>query len=91
MLVVLLSVYLTLSIVAFAAYGWDKRAARKSRDRTPESTLHLLSLAGGWPGALVGQRVWRHKSRKTSFLIVFWLTVVLNCAALAGVLVYGPR
>lgn len=44
--------------------------------------LHLLALIGGWPGALIAQRVFRHKSRKPSFRIVFLFTVVVNCAAL---------
>ena len=43
-----------------------------------ENTLHLLSLAGGWPGALVAQHKLRHKSRKQSFRLVFRATVVLN-------------
>jgi uncharacterized membrane protein YsdA (DUF1294 family) len=43
-----------------------------------ESTLHLLALAGGWPGALVAQQKLRHKSKKESFRFVFWVTVLLN-------------
>lgn len=75
-----------LSLVAFLAYAVDKSAARNGRWRTQESTLHLLALAGGWPGALVAQQRLRHKSAKPSFLVVFWVTVVLNCGALAWLL-----
>lgn len=75
--------YLAASLVAFAAYALDKSAARNDRWRTRESTLHLFALAGGWPGALAAQRLLRHKSRKPSFQIVFWATVILNCCALA--------
>lgn len=82
----LLGVYALLSIITFAVYGQDKSAAERGRWRTPESTLHLLSLAGGWPGALVGQRVFRHKTRKQPFRTVFWLTVVANVAAVAWLL-----
>ncbi|TLM94745.1 MAG: DUF1294 domain-containing protein [Actinobacteria bacterium] len=77
-----------MSAVAFVAYGRDKAAARRGMRRTPESTLHLIALLGGWPGALVAQRAFRHKTRKTSFQVVFWVTVVVNCA-LASVLVVG--
>ena len=49
--------------------------------RAPESTLHLLSLAGGWPGALLAQQALRHKTSKSSFITGFWLMVVLNVAA----------
>ena len=69
------------SVVAFLAYGFDKAAARRRRWRTPESTLHLLGLAGGWPGALLAQQLLRHKSSKRSFVAVFWLTVSANIAA----------
>lgn len=75
--------YLAASLAAFLAYALDKSAARNGRWRTQESTLHLIGLAGGWPGALAAQRLLRHKSRKQSFQIVFWATVVLNCCALS--------
>lgn len=78
--------YVALSLVLFGLYGHDKRAARNGRRRTPESSLHALALLGGWPGALVGQRVYHHKTRKSSFQIVFWSTVVANCAAAAWLL-----
>lgn len=85
-------VYLVLSAVAFVAYAIDKSAARRGARRTPESTLHLLALLGGWPGALLAQQFLRHKSTKASFRAVFWATVVINvigfvalCASLAGV------
>ena len=75
--------YLAASLAAFLAYALDKSAARDGKWRTKESTLHLIGLAGGWPGALAAQRLLRHKSRKQSFQIVFWATVILNCCALA--------
>ena len=74
--------YIIASVAAFVAYGADKSAARSGRWRTPESTLHVLSLIGGWPGALVAQRVFRHKSRKPSFRAAFYFTALLNCMAL---------
>ena len=79
-----LVLYLSLgaSVVTLAAYAFDKAAAQSGRWRTRESTLHLLSLMGGWPGALVAQRVLRHKSKKQPFQILFWVTVTLNCAVL---------
>ena len=58
-------------------------AAEKDQWRTPEGTLHLLGLIGGWPGAWLAQKAFRHKSRKREFQSVFWVTVVLNCVALA--------
>lgn len=76
------ALYLALSAITFMAYASDKSAARADRRRLPENTLHLLALIGGWPGALIAQNRLRHKSRKTSFLVVFWATMLLNCGAL---------
>ena len=70
-----------MSCVCFFAYGLDKRRAAKGDRRVPERTLHILALLGGWPGALMGQRLFRHKTNKISFLVVFWVTVVVHWAA----------
>ena len=77
-----LVLYLGASLVAFLAYALDKSAARKDQWRTQESTLHMFGLIGGWPGALAAQQLLRHKSKKQSFQIVFWITVIANCGAL---------
>ena len=78
--------YAIASGVTLFAYGLDKASARSGRRRTPENTLHVLAVLGGWPGAAIAQRVLRHKNRKTSFLVVFWLTVLINVGALAWLL-----
>jgi len=75
----LFAAYLVVSIITFAVYAIDKSAARNGRWRTPENTLHVLSLLGGWPGAIVAQQKLRHKSRKQPFRTIFWLTVTVNC------------
>jgi uncharacterized membrane protein YsdA (DUF1294 family)/cold shock CspA family protein len=78
--------YLLGSCVAYLAYVFDKAAALKGQWRTPESTLHLFSLVGGWPGAMLAQRTLRHKTQKQSFQVVYWVTVVVNCAGLGWLL-----
>jgi len=81
----ILVAYLVLSLLTFIAYAFDKWAALHDRWRTQESTLHLLALVGGWPGALIAQQVLRHKSQKESFRVVFWATVLINCAVFAWI------
>jgi uncharacterized membrane protein YsdA (DUF1294 family)/cold shock CspA family protein len=76
-------VYVIASLLAFFMYAKDKSAAKSGGWRTSESTLHLISLFCGWPGALIAQQTLRHKSKKQSFRFVFWVTVVLNCGAVA--------
>lgn len=83
---VVFGVYLGTSALTYAAYAADKSAARNNRWRTKESTLHLLGLAGGWPGALVAQQVHRHKLKKQTFLTAFWFIVAVNCAGLGWLL-----
>jgi uncharacterized membrane protein YsdA (DUF1294 family) len=73
--------YIALSVVTFVAYGLDKRRAASGGRRIPEIALHLLELCCGWPGALIAQQVFRHKRRKTRYLVVFWLIVALHLAA----------
>jgi uncharacterized membrane protein YsdA (DUF1294 family) len=81
----ILAWYLAASIATFAAYAIDKAAARRHGDRIAERTLHLWSLAGGWPGAAAAQALVRHKSRKQPFRAIFWLTIAANLCLLAAV------
>lgn len=78
----LFGLYFFTSTLAFIMYWYDKSAARTSRWRTAESTLHAVDLLGGWPGSLIAMEVFRHKSRKASFRLVFWITVIVNCGFL---------
>lgn len=78
----ILLAYAAVSAIAFIAYGLDKSAATAGRQRTPEARLHFLGFICGWPGALLAQRVFRHKSRKAAFQSTFWGTVALNVIAL---------
>ena len=66
-----------------------RSAALKQRWRTPETTLHLFELAGGWPGALLAQQAFRHKTRKPSYQVAFWLIVVLHQALWIDLLYVG--
>ncbi|CAG36796.1 cold shock and DUF1294 domain-containing protein [Desulfotalea psychrophila] len=71
--------YLGASFITFLAYGIDKSKAKQGGWRTQESTLHLFSIVGGWPGALLAQQKFNHKTTKESFRSEFWGTVVMNC------------
>lgn len=79
--------YAIASLLCFVTYWKDKRAAGSGRWRTAESTLLSLGLLGGWPGGLIAQLAFRHKTQKASFRAAFWWTVVLNVVAL-GTLVW---
>lgn len=74
--------FLVVSSITYFVYARDKSAAQKSERRVPESRLHLFSLFFGWPGAIMAQQQLRHKTKKVSFRVVFWLTVVVNLSVL---------
>jgi uncharacterized membrane protein YsdA (DUF1294 family) len=69
--------HLIISCVTFFFYGHDKKRALNRGWRVKESTLHKLGLLGGWPGALVGQHYFQHKTTKKAFQIPFWTIVVV--------------
>ena len=75
---IIFSAYLLMSIICYFAYRRDKKYARTQQWRTPESTLHMYELFGGWPGGLIAQHTLRHKNSKLSYQISFWFIVTLH-------------
>jgi len=75
---------LVINVLTLFLYAFDKGAAERRSWRTREDTLHLLSLAGGWPAAWLARNALRHKSSKPAFLIAEAATVLLHCAAAAA-------
>jgi uncharacterized membrane protein YsdA (DUF1294 family) len=82
---VYLIVVIAMSVACFIAYGLDKRQAINGGRRVSERTLHLMAFLGGWPGALMAQRHFRHKTQKAPFRIVFWIVVVLHVGVVGAV------
>lgn len=74
--------YALIGAVTYLVYAKDKEAAQKGTWRTPESTLHLLSILGGWVGAMMAQNYLRHKTKKPEFRLAYYLTVLVNLAVL---------
>jgi uncharacterized membrane protein YsdA (DUF1294 family)/cold shock CspA family protein len=64
------------SLISFRCYAKDKRKAKEKGWRISESTLHLVALLGGWPGAFLAQQHFRHKVSKPGFQLTFWLIVL---------------
>ncbi|MFL0951786.1 DUF1294 domain-containing protein [Vibrio parahaemolyticus] len=87
----LIPVYLILSTFTYLMFAWDKQAAQNGRWRTPENTLHFLSLIGGWPGALLAQFKLRHKSKKQPFKFMLWVTIALNVSCFVWLLTYSGK
>ncbi|MBH0099303.1 DUF1294 domain-containing protein [Salinibacterium sp. NSLL150] len=77
------ALYLVMSVITYASYATDKKAAQTRQWRVTESALLGLGLFGGWPGAIVAQQRLRHKTQKPMFRQAFWGTVVLNILVFA--------
>ena len=75
---VIMGVYGIMSLFCFIATYRDKRKSMTRQWRTPERALHLLELLGGWPGGLIAQQVFRHKTKKVSYQVTFWCIVGLH-------------
>lgn len=90
----LLAVWLAvINFITFLVFGLDKWKARRKKDhaatrRVPEKTLFLLAAAGGSAGALLGMRVWRHKTLHRSFRIGIPLILILQITVPAGLCLY---
>lgn len=69
-----------MNIVAFIMYGIDKYKAKKSEWRIPESTLLWLAVLGGSVGALVGMKVWHHKTMHKKFYLGVPAILILQLA-----------
>lgn len=82
--------YLGMSGATAIFYARDKGKALREEWRTPETMLHTLDLLGGWPGGLIAQRVYRHKTRKVWFQIIFWLGTLAHLAFWGWIFVAIP-
>jgi uncharacterized membrane protein YsdA (DUF1294 family)/cold shock CspA family protein len=81
-------IYFFLSLSTFIAYAMDKIKAHSNEWRISEKTLHWLEFLGGWPGALIAQRVIQHKNKKTSFQVVFWVIVIIHTAIWTDIVLF---
>jgi uncharacterized membrane protein YsdA (DUF1294 family) len=81
------AVYLiAINLTTFAYYGYDKSRARSTASRVPETVLHGLALFGGTIGAFAGMQLFRHKTIKPAFRLLFWLIVVLQLGLIAALI-----
>ena len=75
-----------INVITFFVYGIDKWKAKKEKWRIPESTLLLLAVVGGSIGALLGMKVWHHKTMHKKFKYGIPLIIVLQIGVLGYLL-----
>ena len=74
---------LSVNVLTFLMYGFDKRSAIVKKGRVPEVVLHVLALASGSPAAFCGQMIFRHKTQKKPFKLIFICIVILQIVGIA--------
>lgn len=82
--------FLLANVLTLVIYGIDKLAARKAWRRVPESTLLVFGVVGGWPGAIVGQRLFRHKTQKQPFKTYFIFSVIISISMMVVAYQFYP-
>ena len=60
-------ILIVINIITFLVYGIDKWKAKQGSWRISEATLLILAVIGGSIGALLGMRVWHHKTMHKKF------------------------
>ncbi len=78
-----------MNVATLLWYGLDKWRAIRGGRRVSEAVLLGLAALGGSPGALVAQRLFRHKTAKRSFQVAFWILVILQAAIVIAVRIRG--
>ena len=68
--------FLAVNLITFVFYFYDKIISNSRLTRVPEIIFHLLAIFGGSPMALLAQKMFRHKTIKPSFQMIYWLIVI---------------
>jgi uncharacterized membrane protein YsdA (DUF1294 family) len=78
---------LAINVATFGAFAADKRRAEQRLWRIPERALLWLAMAGGTSGAIAGQQILRHKTRKEPFRTLLWLIAFAQAVAIGALLI----
>lgn len=80
----LAALYALMGMISFFAYGRDKQFAETGQWRITEVTLLGLDLCFGVVGGLLGQDVFRHKTRKPGYVATTLLISGVHLLWIAG-------
>lgn len=75
--------YAIMTVVTLALYGADKSKAKKGKWRIPEKTLLLFAACFGGLGAFLGMKIFRHKTKHTSFKILVPVFMIIQFILIA--------
>ena len=69
---------IVINIVTFLVYGIDKWKAKQGSWRISEATLLILAAIGGSIGALLGMKIWHHKTMHKKFKFGLPLILIIQ-------------
>ena len=75
--------YVIMTVVTFVLYGVDKAKAKKGKWRIPEKTLLLFAACFGGLGAFLGMKIFRHKTKHTSFKVLVPVFMIIQFILIA--------
>ena len=78
----LVSFLISVNLVTFLFYGFDKAQAKGGRLRVSERALLSFAFIGGSVGGFFGMILFRHKIRKQGFQLAFWIIVALQISGI---------
>ena len=76
--------YAIMTVITFILYGADKAKAKKGKWRIPEKTLLLFAACFGGLGAFLGMKIFRHKTKHTSFKIIVPVSMIIQFILIAA-------
>lgn len=79
---------LIINLLSFLMFYIDKRKAIKDKWRIKESSLHLVSFAGGVYGSIAAMLLFHHKTQKIKFCLITALALIVNIALIVGAIMY---
>jgi len=69
---------IAINLISFLTMYIDKKKAKWGKWRVKESTLFTLALIGGSIGSIAGMHLFRHKTKKTRFVIGFPAVLIIQ-------------
>lgn len=69
---------ITVNLISFVLFFIDKQKAKKHKWRIKESTLHIVSFAGGIIGSIAAMLLFHHKTKKPGFVIITIIALLFN-------------
>lgn len=82
---------LAINFIGFMAFNIDKAAARNGDRRISENTLLLIAMMGGALGSVLGQRIFRHKTRKQPFKALLYTVIIFQTMLVFAIIVAPIR